>query len=155
VNPYLWRGPVAGLRGMFEERRDEMAFQQRQWPEYAVHGWLERPWLTISGSLQVGPLAESPLAAPANLPLLAVGVAGLVGLLRRGGPASPAGMLAGWTLGYLVVVVLGLGLKYPRYFMPTTLVFLPLVAAGLTSAAQAIWRRRPRTARERAPRAIS
>jgi hypothetical protein len=144
VNPYLWRGPVAGLQGMIGERRDEMAFQQDQWPEYAVHGWLERPWLTISGSLQVGPLAESPLAAPVNVPLLVVGIAGLAAGVRRGGLASPAGMLAGWTLGYFVVVVLGLGLKYPRYFMPTTLVFLPLVALGAVGLAQIIWRRVPR-----------
>ena len=41
-------------------------------------------------------------------------------------------------------VVLGLGLKYPRYFMPTTLLFLPLVALGLVLAVQAIWRRVPR-----------
>lgn len=144
VNPHLWRGPLTGLQGMVDERRAEMAFQQEQWPEYAVHGWLERPWLTISGSLDVGPLAETPLAAPVNLPLLVVGVAGLVGRLRRGGLASPAGMLAAWTLGYVVVVVLGLGLKYPRYFMPTTLLFLPLVALGLVLVAQAIWRRVPR-----------
>lgn len=145
VNPYLWRGPAAGLRGMIEERRDEMAFQQDQWPEYAVHGWIERPWLTISGSLQVGPLAETPLAALVNLPLLAIGIAGLVGRIRQTGLASPAGMLAGWTLGYFVVIVLGLGLKYPRYFMPTTLLFLPLVALGLVLAMQVVWRRFPRT----------
>ena len=155
VNPYLWRGPVIGLQGMLEERRDEMAFQQDQWPEYAVLGWSERPWLTISGSLQVGPLAETPLAALLNLPLLAIGLAWLIARLRKVGVASPEAMLAGWTLGYLVVVVAGLGLKYPRYFMPTTLLFLPLVAVGLTIVAQVAWRRRPRKPRERAPRAIS
>ena len=145
VNPYLWRGPIRGLQGMLEERRDEMAFQQDQWPEYAVLGWLERPWLTVSGSLQVGPLAESQLAAPLNVLLLVVGIAGLIGRLRRDGLASPAGMLAAWTAGYFVVVVLGLGLKYPRYFMPTTLLFLPLVALGLVLVVQAAWRRLPRT----------
>ena len=128
---------------MIEERRDEMAFQQEQWPEYAVHGWLERPWLTITGSLQAGPLAETPLAAPVNVPLLVIGIAGLVARVRRGGLASPAGVLAGWTLGYFVVVVLGLGLKYPRYFMPTTLLFLPLVGLGVVLIAQMIWRRLP------------
>jgi 4-amino-4-deoxy-L-arabinose transferase-like glycosyltransferase len=145
VNPYLWRGPVTGLQGMLEERRDEMAFQQDQWPEYAVQSWLERPWLTVAGSLQVGPFAETPLAALVNLPLLVVGVAGLIARLRKGGLASPAGMLAGWTAGYFVVVVLGLGLKYPRYFMPTTLMFLPLVGLGLAMCGQAVWRRLPRS----------
>jgi 4-amino-4-deoxy-L-arabinose transferase-like glycosyltransferase len=144
LNPYLWRGPVSGLQGMLEERRDEMAFQQDQWPEYAVTGWLERPWLTVSGSLQVGPLAETQLAALVNLPLLVIGLAGLAARVRRDGLASPAGMLVGWLLGFFVVVVLGLGLKYPRYFMPTTLLFLPVVALGLVPAVEAIWRRVPR-----------
>jgi Dolichyl-phosphate-mannose-protein mannosyltransferase len=144
VNPYLWRGPVAGLRGMIEERRHEMAFQQNQWPEYAVVDWVERPWLTIAGSLQVGPLAETSLAAPINLPFLAVGMAALFGWVRRTGVASPAGMFAAWTLGYFLAIVLGLGLKYPRYFMPTTLLCLPLVAAGLVLVILAVWRRVPR-----------
>jgi hypothetical protein len=58
--------------------------------------------------------------------------------------ASPAGMFAAWALGYFVAIVLGLGLKYPRYLMPTTLLFLPVVAAGLVLLVMAIWRRVPR-----------
>jgi 4-amino-4-deoxy-L-arabinose transferase-like glycosyltransferase len=141
VNPYLWRGPVVGLVGMLEERRDEMAFQQEQWPEYAVLSWSERPWLTLSGSLQVGPLAETPAAALVNLPFLVVGIVGAVMLLRQAEPMSPAGMLVAWMLGYIVAIVLGLGLKYPRYFMPTTLLFLPVLALGFVIAVRAVWHR--------------
>jgi hypothetical protein len=144
VNPYLWRGPVVGLQGMIEERRDEMAFQQDQWPEYAVLSWSERPWLTLEGSLQVGPLTQTAPAVLVNLPPLAIGIVGLTGRLRRGGIVSPAGMLLAWMLGYAIVVVLGLGLKYPRYFMPTTMLLLPVVALGLEMAAYAVWRRVPR-----------
>jgi hypothetical protein len=145
VNPFLWRGPVAGLQGMVQERREEMAFQQDQWPEYAVLSWAERPWLTVAGSLHVGPLAESPAAAPVNLPLLAIGIIGLGALLRQAGPVSPVGMLAVWLLGYYAAIVLGLGLKYPRYFMPTTLLAMPVVALGLAMVGRAIWRRLPRS----------
>jgi hypothetical protein len=141
VNPYLWRGPVVGLVGMLEERRDEMAFQQEQWPEYAVLSWAERPWLTLSGSLQVGPLAETPAAALVNLPALVVGIVGTAMLLRQAGPISPAGILVAWTLGYVVAIVVGLGLKYPRYFMPTTLLFLPVLALGFVIAVWAVWHR--------------
>jgi hypothetical protein len=141
VNPYLWRGPIDGVVGMLEERRDEMAFQQEQWPEYAVLSWTERPWLTLSGSLQVGPLAETPAAALVNLPFLVVGVAGAAMLLRQGGPISPTGMLVTWMLGYAVAIVMGLGLKYPRYFMPTTLLFLPVLALGFVMAGRAVWHR--------------
>ena len=141
VNPYLWRGPVAGLVGMLEERRDEMAFQQEQWPEYAVLAWSERPWLTVSGSLQVGPLAETPAAAPVNLPFLVVGIVGTAMLLRQAGPISPVGMLVAWMLGYVVAILVGLGLTYPRYFMPTTLFFLPALALGFVIAVRAVWHR--------------
>ena len=136
VNPYLWRGPATGLLAMLEQRRDEMAFQQTQWPEYAVLTWSERPWLTLSGSIEVGPLAETGLAPLANVPLLLVGVVGLVGVLRQRGPVGPAGMLAAWTIGYVAAILLGLGLKYPRYFMPSTLMFVPLVSLGLVAVFQ-------------------
>jgi 4-amino-4-deoxy-L-arabinose transferase-like glycosyltransferase len=144
VNPYLWRDPIGGLGGMLEERRDEMAFQQDQWPEYAVTGWAERPWLTVQGSLQLGPFAETPLAAPVNLPLLAIGLAALLQRIRRRGLALPAVSLLAWAAVYAFVIVAGLGLKYPRYFMPTTLLLLPIVGLGLEMVLRAIWRCLPR-----------
>jgi len=143
VNPYLWRDPLGGFAGMLEERRDEMAFQQDQWPEYAVTGWAERPWLTVTGSLQVGPLAETPLAVLVNLPLLAVGLAALARRLRDGRLSLAAGALLAWAAVYGVAIVAGLGLKYPRYFMPTTLLLLPIVGLGLAVVLRAIWTRLP------------
>jgi hypothetical protein len=141
MNPYLWRGPLVGTVGMLDERRDEMAFQQQQWPEYAVLSWIERPWLTVSGSLQVGPLAETPAAALVNLPFLIVGIIAVAAMARQAGLLSPAGVLIAWILGYAVAIVLGLGLKYPRYFMPTTLLFLPVLALGFVVTARAVWSR--------------
>jgi 4-amino-4-deoxy-L-arabinose transferase-like glycosyltransferase len=143
VNPYLWRDPLGGLVGMLENRRDEMAFQQDQWPEYAVTGWAERPWLTVSGSLQVGPLAETPLAVLVNLPLLMVGLAGLLHHWRRGRLSLAAGALLAWAAVYVVVIVAGLGLKYPRYFMPSTVLLLPIVGLGVALVVGAIWERLP------------
>jgi hypothetical protein len=99
----------------------------------------------VAGSLQVGPLAETPAAALVLLPFLAVGIVGLGTRLRQAGPVSPSGMLAVWLVGYYVAIVLVLGLKYPRYFMPTTLLAMPVVALGLVLVGQAIWRRLLRT----------
>jgi 4-amino-4-deoxy-L-arabinose transferase-like glycosyltransferase len=140
VNPYLWRGPLNGLAGMLEERRDEMAFQQDQWPEYAVTGWTERPWLTLSGSLQIGPLAETPNALLVGLPLLLIGILMFVGRARLGRLAVSDVVMVTWTILYLAAILLGLGLKYPRYFMPTTLLFLPIVGLGLATVCEYAWR---------------
>jgi 4-amino-4-deoxy-L-arabinose transferase-like glycosyltransferase len=82
VNPYLWRGSVAGLLGMLDERRDEMAFQQQQWPEYAVVNPIERPLLTAVGSTRVGPWADlAPVAVPLGLGLAALDGGFLIGML--------------------------------------------------------------------------
>ncbi|HZO30553.1 MAG TPA: hypothetical protein VFH48_31665, partial [Chloroflexota bacterium] len=144
VNPFLWPDPLERTRLIVMNRADETAIQQEQWPEYAVHGWAERPWLTISGSLQVGPLAETPLAALVNLPLLALGIFAIVQRRRRNGERTAIGMLLAWAATYFVVIMLGLGLKYPRYFMPTTLLFLPIVALGLVFGVQSVWQSLPR-----------
>lgn len=142
VNPFLWREPIERTRLIVVNRAEETAIQQAQFPEYAVHGWAERPWLTISGSLQIGPLAETPLAALVNLPLLALGFVALAHRRRR--EAGAIGILLAWAATYFVVIVLGLGLNYPRYFMPTTLLFSPVVALGLVYATQSIWHGLPR-----------
>jgi hypothetical protein len=144
VNPFLWRGPLVGTWLMIANRAEETAYQQEQWPEYAVHDWAERPWLTLSGSVQVGPFAETPLTALVNLPLLAMGLVAVVGHTRRSGVLAQTSMLIAWVVTYFVVIVLGLGLKYPRYFMPTTLLFLPVVALGLILGIQTVWNLLPR-----------
>jgi hypothetical protein len=139
VNPYLWSDPVSGFVGMLEERRDEMAFQQQQWPEFAVLTIQERPWLTAVGSTRVGPWAEWPLvAAPFGL---VFGVLGLIWSGRRawgragqpGQRAAPV-MLITWLVIYTAAILAGLGLSYPRYFLPACLLLLPFIAAGLTGS---------------------
>ena len=133
VNPYLWRGPVSGLLGMVEERRDEMAFQQEQWPEFAVLSLSERPWLTMVGSTRVGPWADLPaVAVPLGLGLAALGLATSVQAARRAGfPAlSATAMLIAWLAGYTLAILAGLGLSYPRYFLPACVLLLPFVGAG-------------------------
>lgn len=147
VNPYLWPDPVGGVGGMLAERRDEMAFQQDQWPEYAVTGWAERPWLTVAGSLQVGPLAEQSadtgLPVLVNLPLLLVGLVALYRRIRQDQLEEAGAALLVWALCYAVMIVAGLGLKYPRYFMPSTLLLLPIVGLGAAVLVRAIWLRLP------------
>jgi hypothetical protein len=140
VNPYLWHDPAAGFLGMLEERRAEMAFQQQQWPEFAVLGLGERPWLTIVGSTRVGPWAELPLiAVPVGIVLGALGLAS-IGRRYRGSslPESAAAIvLVVWLAGYTAAIVAGLGLSYPRYFLPSCLLLLPFIGVG--AAATVSW----------------
>lgn len=135
LNPFLWRGPVSGLAEMVAQRRDEMAAQQSQWPEFAVLTWQERPGLTVVGATRFGPWDERPWAAvPLNLLLIGAGVASLYLAWRRrvappdGWPATL--VLVGWLGAYLAVIIGGLGLSYPRYFLPGCLLLLPFAGAG-------------------------
>jgi hypothetical protein len=131
VNPFLWRGPVVGLVSMVEQRRDEMAFQQEQWPEFAVLTVGERPWQMALGTTRVGPWGDLPaLAIPLGLGLAALGLWSVRRQLNplTGEPAPL--MLLGWLVGYAAAIFGGLGLSYPRYFLPASLLLLPLVGAG-------------------------
>jgi hypothetical protein len=40
-------------------------------------------------------------------------------------------MLTAWLIGYTAAIVAGLGLSYPRYFLPACLLLLPFMGAGL------------------------
>ena len=135
LNPFLWRGPVGGIAEMVAQRRDEMAAQQAQWPDFAVLGWQQRPGLTAVGTTRFGPWDERPwVAVPLNLLLLGAGVAMLYLAWRRrvappgGWPATV--VLIGWLGAYLAAIVGGLGLSYPRYFLPGCLFLLPVAGAG-------------------------
>ena len=135
LNPFLWRGPVTGLAEMVTQRRDEMAAQQVQWPEFAVLAWQERPGLTVVGATRFGPWDDRPrVAVPVNLLLIGAGGAALYLAWRR--RASPPGgwpaavVLIGWLGVYLAAIVGGLGLSYPRYFLPGCLFLLPVAGAG-------------------------
>lgn len=143
LNPFLWRNPVRGLAEMLIERRDEMAAQQEQWPEFAVLDWRDRPGLTTVGVTRFGPWDEVPAAAVAvNAGLALVGVGGLAGAARLGACPpfgwAPAIVLGGWLAAYLAAIVGGLGLSYPRYFLPGCLFVLPFAAAGVAALADAL-----------------
>src|SRR5262249_5560492 len=110
VNPYLWREPLGGFVGMLQERRDEMAVQQEQWPEFAVLSVNERPWLTAVGSTRVGPWAEMPLVAvPIGLALGIVGLASVALRLRTATLALNAvtTMVLVWLAAYTAAIVAG------------------------------------------------
>jgi len=143
LNPFLWRGPISGLASMVVQRQQEMADQQDQWPEYAVRGIPEKVWQTVVGSTRLGPWGDvPPIAVPLGLGLGALGL--LTGLRRpiadRGDRAA-ANMLVGWLVVYVAVIIAGLGLSYPRYFLPTCLLFTPFVGAGGATVVQVIARR--------------
>lgn len=152
VNPFLWRGPVEGLSSMVAQRQREMTEQQKQWPEYAVLRVAERPWLTAVGITRAGPWGDVvPVAVPVGLGLGLLGVVVSAGRLRRqeiagdsastvaaapNGSQAPNGdgatimMLLVWLLGYTAAIVAGLGLNYPRYFLPSMLLLIPFMGAG-------------------------
>lgn len=135
LNPYLWRGPISGFAGMIEERRTEMADQQQQWPEFAVLDVRDRPWLMAVGTTRFGPWAEMPaLAVPLGLGFAALGLWALRGRLSPRAPEPTAAMLLAWLSGYALAIFGGLGLSYPRYFLPACLLLLPLTGAGVVAA---------------------
>jgi hypothetical protein len=143
LNPFLWRGPISGLASMVVQRQQEMADQQEQWPEYAVYGIPAKVWQTAVGSTRLGPWSDvPPLAVPIGLGL---GALGLVTGLRRPvadrGDRAAVNMLVGWLAFYVAVIMVGLGLSYPRYFLPSCLLFAPFVGAGGATAIQAVARR--------------
>ncbi|MGE3272506.1 MAG: hypothetical protein AB7P40_27420 [Chloroflexota bacterium] len=146
VNPYLWRGPASGLVSMIEQRRDEMAFQQEQWPEFAVLNVADRPWLLAVGSTRVGPWGDLPaISVVIGLGLAALGLWSLRFRLRPAAGDAAALMVLAWAGGYLLAIFGGLGLSYPRYFLPACLLLLPLMGAGaswLWSSARQLARRR-------------
>jgi hypothetical protein len=170
VNPFLWRGPVVGLSSMVAQRQREMAEQQEQWPEYAVLRVAERPWLTAVGVTRVGPWGEVvPVAVPTGLGLGLLGIIVSARRLRRqqagddpssNGVHAPNGdgaailMLLVWLAGYTAAIVAGLGLNYPRYFLPSMLLLIPFMGAGaafVVERALRLWRGRaaiPVAARE-------
>jgi hypothetical protein len=120
---------------MVVQRRDEMAAQQEQWPEFAVLTWQERPGLTVVGTTRFGPWEEHPwLAVPLGLALVVAGGASLYFALRR--RSAPPGrwpaaiVLTVWLGALLAAIVGGLGLSYPRYFLPGCLFLLPFAGAG-------------------------
>jgi len=154
VNPFLWRGPLDGLASMVAQRQREMAEQQEQWPEYAVVSVAERPWLTAIGVTRAGPWADlTPVAVPVGLGL---GLLGLVASMRRlrrrpavvaqvsqaadaltshsapapNGDGAAVVLLLVWLAGYTAAIMVGLGLNYPRYFLPSALLLIPFMGAG-------------------------
>ena len=143
LNPFLWRGPISGLASMVVQRQQEMADQQEQWPEYAVYGIPAKVWQTAVGSTRLGPWSDiPPLAVPIGLGLGALGlVTGLRRPIADRGDRAAVNMLVGWLVFYVVVIMAGLGLSYPRYFLPSCLLFAPFVGAGGATAIQAVARR--------------
>jgi len=140
LNPFLWRGPIAGLSEMLAQRRDEMAEQQEQWPEFAVLSWAERPGLAVVGATRFGPWDGQPwVAVPVGLALLVAGGIGLIQAARRRSERAgsvPSIVVATWQAAYLAAIVGGLGLSYPRYFMPACLFALPLAGVGVAWIAE-------------------
>jgi hypothetical protein len=132
ANPFLWRGPMTGFAGMIEQRRDEMAFQQKQWPEYAVLNPGERPWLTAVGSTRVGLWGDSEIVATSvGLSLAALGVFRCSRNCAKRRSDTPSLVVAlAWLAGHALAIIAGLGLSYARYFLPSCLLLLPFMGAG-------------------------
>ena len=92
----------------------------------------DRPWLLAVGATRVGPWGDlPPLAVVIGLALAAAGVWSLRRQLSPLAIEPATLMLLAWLGGYAVAIFAGLGLSYPRYFLPACLLLLPLMGAGL------------------------
>jgi Dolichyl-phosphate-mannose-protein mannosyltransferase len=141
VSPYLWRDPIGHTEKLFAFRAQEMANQRQLWPELRIDSPLEalgRIWgllgvnWTTSGWLaaQLNPLTGASWR-PQGLDL-GLGVAGLailIGLAVRRGPASPHA-LAVLVVGAAVAITgVGLRVYFERYLLP--LAFALTVGVGV------------------------
>jgi hypothetical protein len=137
--PYLWPDPIGRTYHLFAFRVREMILQQEVYsPTVAIRSReeaVERVMNTLGEQFSVaGRLGE---AAPllTGLPvlldlILAVGgMAALLWLIWRRGPASRPALAGVVVLGQAAMIVAGLRVGYERYYLP--LVFVVAVAIGV------------------------
>lgn len=145
VSPYLWRDPVGNTRNLFAFRETEIDNQRQFWPHLRVDGpvqAIQRIWeqlgtqATTSGWLgsQLAPFTHAPWR-PDGLDLV-VGIAGLallLGLAWRGGPASPAALAAIILGAAALITIVAMRVYFPRYLLPITM--LMAIGAGVLAGA--------------------
>ncbi|MCC7104379.1 MAG: glycosyltransferase family 39 protein [Chloroflexi bacterium] len=140
-NPFLWPNPVGRTWLLFENRRIEMAQQQKDVPTRAVHTLDRRVALVWERSVYNDAFAPSRLGWPLESVLTVVGAAWLAvrAAFPRPGRPNAEWMVLLW-LGFLWAgVSVGLGFLLQHYFVPTATIATLLSGLAVGWAVQALW----------------
>ena len=131
TNPFLWPDPVGRTRLLFENRRDEMAQQQKDVPSRAVHTLEHRARLVWERSVFNDQFAPSRLQLPLEAILTVVGVVWLAARALRPGRGRPRveRQVFLWVVCLWVGVTVNFGFLLQHYFVPTAT--LALLLSGL------------------------
>lgn len=148
VSPYLWPDPIRRTYALFEFRRIEMVGQGTNWPSVAVASptaALARIGLRLNESPSTTARLQEMIADrlsitfdPIGFDLLMVCIGGLllIAMVINKGLLSPHGLVGVLLGNELVLIVLGMGSDFYRYYLP--IVFISAVLVGVFG--EALWK---------------
>lgn len=138
TNPFLYPDPIGRTLILFQNRRVEMAEQQRNEPGRAVHDLRDRFALVWDRSLFNDAYGPSRLGRPVEAVLAPVGLAMLAfrGARRRLG-AEACVLL--WVLCIWAGISAALGFRLQHYFVPTALIGTMLAGLAVGWSLEAAW----------------
>jgi hypothetical protein len=135
VYPYLWRNPAVHLHRLFAFRADSFEQQSVNSPDAAVPtrgDAFRRVGVELGDHFSTSGLIADKLERvigteiPASIDYLdlvvaVLGILLLTGMMIRSGPASPASALNAVIGGHVLLILMTIGVEYPRYFLPVAL----------------------------------
>lgn len=139
--PYLWSDPIGRTITLFDFRRYEMANQAKIWPHAAINSRiesLERSWTALNDNYsttdrvvaQIGDwFGRDWTGAGFDLVLALPGLAILLYLAWRNGLASRHSLAFAVIIGQALLILIGLGIDFNRYYLP--LAFVAAVGVGI------------------------
>jgi 4-amino-4-deoxy-L-arabinose transferase-like glycosyltransferase len=145
VYPYLWTAPISHTYRLFDFRADSFRLQGDAFPPADVPNRIDavrRTRDSIGENDGVGALLANWLHRTLSLPnwtwlhnldltLALLGLAVLIDLLLRRGPLAPPVFMVGITSAQAVLVIMSMGVAYPRYFLPIELAAATLAALAV------------------------
>jgi len=141
TNPFLWPNPVTRSWLLFENRRVEMAQQQKDVPSRAVHALDRRVALVWERSVYNDAFAPSRLGWPLESVLTVVGAGILAAraVWPRPGRPNVEWMVFLWLACLWAGVSAGLGFLLQHYFVPTAMIATLLSGLAVGWGVQALW----------------
>jgi len=142
TNPFLWPDPIGRTWLLFENRRDEMAQQQKDVPSRAVYTLNHRASLVWERSVYNDAFSPSRLGTPLESVLTVVGAIWLGARALRPGRGRPRAerLVFIWLACTWLGVSLGLGFLLQHYFVPTATIATLLSGLAVGWSVQAAWR---------------
>ena len=138
-NPFLWPDPIRRTWLLFDNRREEMARQQKDVPSRAVYSLDRRVELVWDRSVSNDAFGPSRLNWPVEAVLAAVG-AGWLGLRACTRRPTALTLTFLWAACIWIGVTVGLGFLLQHYFVPTAMVADLLGGLAIGWAVQALLR---------------